>query len=82
MAKKLLVKSPQTTDGTTIAYDSKKQPLYRETIVELTAKKQFESLNAAFDRAGNGHLKHEFETVDVDDNGNIVKPTAKKDADK
>lgn len=79
MAKKLLIKTPQTTDGTTLAYEGK-QPIIKETIVELTAKKQFESLNASLPE----HLQHEFEEVEVDDKtGKIVKAeTAAKNADK
>jgi len=62
MAKKLLVKTPQTTDGVNLRYDENKQVVYKTSIVELGAKKNFESLNAKLP----AHLRHEFETVDID----------------
>jgi len=63
MAKKLLVKTPHTLDGKTIQYDANKQVIYRKSIVELTARKNLESLNASLPK----HLRHEFEEVEVED---------------
>jgi len=74
MAKKLLIKTPQTTDGTTLAYDESKQPLYKETIAELGARKELESINNSMPEV----LRHEIEEVEVDDAGNIVKAKAAK----
>lgn len=70
MAKKLLIRTPQTTNGIDLAYDDKKQPIYKETIVELTAKKHFESINNSLPDT----LRHEIETVEVDEHGEQVKP--------
>lgn len=73
MAKKLRVKTPQTTDGKTLAYDGNKQVIYTESIVEFSAKKEFESLNATLPE----HLKHELEEIDEDE---ADKDLADKDA--
>ena len=61
MAKKLLIRTPQTTDGINLRYGADKQVVYKETIVELGAKGNFESLNAKLPT----HLRHEFKVVDV-----------------
>lgn len=63
MSKKLLVKTPHTLDGKTLQYDDQKQPVYRNSIVELTARKNLESLNASLPK----HLRHEFEVIEVED---------------
>ena len=63
MAKKLKVKTPQTTDGKNLAYDENKQVIYTESIVELNAKKEFESLNARLPI----HLRNEFEEIDEEE---------------
>lgn len=64
MAKKLLVKTPQTTDGLSPDFDDKKQVIMKETIVELGAKKLFEQFNSDIK---NKSLRHEFEEIEVDD---------------
>jgi BMFP domain-containing protein YqiC len=62
MAKKLLVKTPQTIDGSNLRYDENRQVIFKTSIVELGAKKNFESLNAKLP----AQLRHEFEVVDID----------------
>jgi hypothetical protein len=63
MPKRLLVRTPQTKDGVNLKYDKDKKPLYRESIVELRAKKNLESLNAKLPT----HLRHEFAEIEVPD---------------
>ncbi len=63
MAKKLLVLTPVTKDGTTLLYDDNKQPIMKETIVELGAKKNFESLNSKLPP----QLRHDFGEIVVPD---------------
>jgi hypothetical protein len=63
MSKKLLVKTPHTVDGKTLQYDENKQVVYRKSIVELSARKNLESLNASLPK----HLRNEFEVIDVED---------------
>jgi hypothetical protein len=81
MAKKLLVRQPKTTDGITIAYDDKQQPIYKEAIVEPWAKKQFESLNGSLPP----HLRYTFQEIEVDEeaqhaqNFNMVPAPAEDD---
>ena len=78
-SKKLLVKTPVSTDGLSPSHDENKQPIYRETIVEPGSKKLFESLNADLPKV----LRHEFETVDVDDEtGQVVKAKTTTNAGK
>lgn len=52
----IVVRTPITTDGTTLAYDENKQPIYKETTLPASARKHFESLNANLPE----HLRHEF----------------------
>ena len=61
MSKKLLVRTPQTKDGVTLQYDADKKPVYKESIVELAAKKILESENAKKPE----HLRHEFAEIDI-----------------
>jgi hypothetical protein len=63
MARKLKVTSPKTVDGRTLQYDSKKQPIYSTSIVELSARGPLDRLNAKLP----GHLKHEIEEIEVAD---------------
>lgn len=63
MAKKLLVRTPATRDGRTLVYDENRQPVFRETILELSARRGLESENAT--RAE--HMRHEFTEIDVPD---------------
>jgi BMFP domain-containing protein YqiC len=63
MAKKLLVRTPVTTDGVSLVYDENKQPVYRSSIVELAARKGLESINATLPKV----LRHEFEVVEVEE---------------
>lgn len=56
MADKIRVRTPQTTDGINLAYDEKKQVIYKETTLPATAKKHLESQNASLPE----HLRHEF----------------------
>ena len=76
MAKKLLVRTPQTNNGTTLVYDDKKQPVYKESIVELAAKKGLESINAKLP----SHLRHEFSVIEVEEGekGSTVEELKKK----
>lgn len=78
MANKLRVLTPQTTDGKTLQYGADEKPVYTESIVEITAKKDFERLN---DKLPN-HLKFKFEEFEeaeqptvmtVVDTGNLDK---------
>jgi hypothetical protein len=61
MAKKLLVRKPVTRNGITLVYDDEKQPVFTESIVELSAKRIFESINASLPT----HLRYELKEVDV-----------------
>jgi hypothetical protein len=61
MSKKILVRTPQTTDGNNLRYDENKQVVYAESIVEAAAQKEFEGLNAILPE----HLRHEF--VEIED---------------
>lgn len=61
MAKKLRVLTPQTTDGQTLAYDENDKVIYNETIVEITAKRDFESINSKLPK----QLQHKL--VEFDD---------------
>lgn len=72
MPQKLLVRTPKTADGQSPLIENGKVA-YKETLVEPGSKKYFESLNATIKQ----HLRHEFQLVDVDAKGNIIKP--KKD---
>lgn len=63
MAKKLLVRTPATKDGRTLVYDENRQPVFRETILELSARRGLESENAT--RAE--HMRHEFREIEVPD---------------
>ncbi len=63
MAKKLLVRTPQTKDGVNLLYNDEKQVVYKESIVELSAKKGLESLNATLPK----HLRHELSEIEVAD---------------
>ncbi len=63
MAKKLVVITPQTTDGINLKYDANKQVVVKESIVELAAKKNFESLNAKRPE----HLRHTFKVIEIPD---------------
>ena len=56
MSKQLLVRTPITTDGITLKYDEAKQPQFKETILPLTARKDFEILNASLPE----HLRHQL----------------------
>lgn len=63
MAKKLLIKTPQTTDGTTLRYDDNSQVVYKNSILELGARKNILNLNAKLPK----HLQHVIEEVEIDD---------------
>lgn len=78
MAQKLKVKTPVTTDGTNLAYDSNRQPVYTESIVEVAARPIFESLNAGLPE----HLRHELTVISEKepkkaDNATVEKMKAK-----
>lgn len=60
--KKLLVRTPRTSDGRNPDYDDKRQVIYTETVVEPYAKKFLESENATRPTV----LRHEFEEVQVE----------------
>jgi 5'-deoxynucleotidase YfbR-like HD superfamily hydrolase len=60
MSKKILVRTPQTTDGNNLRYDENKQVVYAESIVEAAAQKEFESLNTILPE----HLRHEFKEIE------------------
>lgn len=79
MAKKLLVKTVQTTDGTTIAYGANKQPIIKETLVPNTpiVRRELNSLNSGLPE----HLRHEFEEVEVNAAGKVVTPKEEKPAE-
>lgn len=68
MAKKLLIRTPQTTNGIDLAYDEDRQPIFKETLVPIEGKKMFESLNNSMPE----QLRAEFKTVEVDENDRIV----------
>lgn len=78
MAKKLLIRTLETTDGTTPVVEDE-QMVYKETIAELSARKHFESLNNSLPEL----LRHKLEEVEVDDFGKVIKakPAAKKKPD-
>lgn len=67
--KKLKVLTPVTVNGNTLAYDADKNPIYRESIVELAAKKDFEALNAKLPE----HLKHKLEIINLTEEKTSVK---------
>lgn len=73
--QKLRVLTPQTTDGKTLLYDENEKVVYKETIVELSAKKDFESLNNKLPK----HLQHKLEVIDA---SKEKKSAAKDPADK
>lgn len=82
MAQKLLVITPQTTDGNTLEYDENDNVVTKKTILEVGARSNFQSLNAKLPN----HLQHKFLIVEVDENGNVVeiktnRPQAKKGTD-
>lgn len=66
--KKLLVRTPQTKDGINLKYDSDNQPVYKQSIVELGARKQLDSINSTLPE----HLRHQIMEVEVDDKGNLI----------
>lgn len=68
--KNMKVLTPETTDGTTLAYDENRQPKFKETIVPETARTHFESLNSRLPE----HLKHIL--VALDENGVEVAATS------
>lgn len=72
MAKKLLIRTPQTSDGTNLLYDSNRQVVYKESYAEPKSRGHFENLNAKTPK----HLQHEISEVDVefDKLGNVKKP--------
>lgn len=74
MAKKLLIKTPQTSDGTNLLYDENKQVIVKESYAEPKSKTHFESLNAKTPK----HLQSEISEVYVefDKLGNVIKPKA------
>ena len=74
MPKKLKISTPQTVDGKNLAYDSKKQPIYTHSIVELSAKSDFQKLNAKLPE----HLRHLINEVEVDELGNEAVPKQDK----
>lgn len=63
MAKKLLIRTPQTIDGTNLRYDANKQVVYKTSIVELAARKNIINLNARLKE----HLHHIIEEIEVED---------------
>lgn len=83
MAKKLLIKTPVSHDGKSLVYNDKKEVVYNESIVEISAKKDFEAINA---QIGNAAFKHIIEEVEVEDekSANVMKEleSAKADAEK
>jgi len=56
MADKITIRTPQTTDGTNLAYDENEKVIYKETEVPASARKHFESLNASLPE----HLRHKI----------------------
>lgn len=93
MAKKLLVKTPRTTDGSQIKYGKDRMPIFNHTFLPLTAQKHLESENARLEE----HLRHSWQIVETemayDNSGRMVErvvggsseqedsvPTAKKAA--
>lgn len=83
MAKKLLIKTPVSHDGKSLVYNDNKEVVYSESIVEISAKKDFEAINA---QIGNAAFKHIIEEVEVEDekSANVMKEleSAKADAEK
>lgn len=81
MAKKLLVKTPQTTDGITPMFDEEKRLIYKETFLPTTARVQLEGINATLPEI----LRHEFSEVETEINEAgreyVVKPKAKPTKD-
>ena len=63
MEKKLLVRTPVTNDGISPVYDADKKPVYKESIMELAAKKVLESENAKRPPV----LRHEFGVIEIQD---------------
>lgn len=63
MARKLLVKTPKTTNGTTLVYDAEKNVVYKKSYMELSAKGSILELNQKLPE----HLKHIIEEVEVDE---------------
>ena len=61
--RKLKVTSPVTVDGRNLQYDEDKKPMYTESIVELSAKKDFMALNNKLP----DHLKKKLEEVEVEE---------------
>lgn len=60
ISKKIRIKTPKTIDGKTLVYNKENQVVYTETIVPLSAKKDFVQLNAKLPK----HLQHIIEDVE------------------
>jgi hypothetical protein len=65
MPRKLLVRTPKTSDGVNLVYDDKNQVVYTESILELSARKGLESLNARL----KPNLRHIITETDVEEVG-------------
>jgi len=72
MAKQLLVKTPQTTDGNTLLYDEDNKAVFKENIMGIGAKKHLESQNNKLPK----HLKHII--TEISDEAPAKKAPAKK----
>lgn len=68
MQRKLLVRTPLTTDGLSPQFDENDKKLYRETILPLGARAGLESINATMPDS----LRHKFSEVEVGPDGKIV----------
>lgn len=60
MAKVLQVTTPETIDGINLAYDENQQPLTKQTILPLSARKEMERNSAVLPQ----HLRPTFEEVE------------------
>lgn len=81
MAKALLIKSPETTNGIVPRYDEQGLPMYRTSIVPVGSRRKHEKRNVRLSNAGYKQLVSIIEEIDVDEQGNPIstKPKMKQD---
>lgn len=72
MARKLLVKTPKTTNGSTLVYDENKNVVYKESYMELAAKGSLIELNQKLPK----HLQHIITEVEVQEANAVSSKTS------
>lgn len=61
MAKKLLIRTPVTSDGKNLVYDENKKVIYKESYAELSAEQLLKEQNALLPE----HLRSEISKVEL-----------------